>query len=83
MPDVSGVEAAGSDGYSITLVEGADPSLVVARIAALVPPARIEIARLRLEDVFIRIVAGGGGLDEAAAALRSRLQAGAAEEARA
>ena len=55
----------------------------LARIAALVPPARIEIARLRLEDVFVRIVAGGGGLDEAAAALRSRLQAGAAEEARA
>jgi hypothetical protein len=55
----------------------------VARIAALIPPARIEIARLRLEDVFIRIVAGGGGLDEAAAALRSRLQAGSAEEARA
>jgi hypothetical protein len=48
-----------------------------------VPPARIEIGRLRLEDVFVRIVAGGGGLDEAAAKLRSRLQAGAPEEAHA
>jgi ABC-2 type transport system ATP-binding protein len=83
MPDVSTVEAAPGGGYTITLVEGAEPSLAVARIAALVPPARIEIARLRLEDVFIRIVAGGGGLEEAAAALRSRLQAGTAEEARA
>jgi hypothetical protein len=76
------VESAAGGGYTVTLVEGAEPSLAVARIAALVPPARIEIARLRLEDVFIRIVAGGGGLDEAAAALRSRLQAGT-EEARA
>ena len=83
MPDVLQVEPGAGNGYTVTLVEGAEPSLAVARIAALVPPARIEIARLRLEDVFIRIVAGGGGLDEAAAALRSRLQAGAAEEARA
>jgi len=83
MPDVSGIEAAPGGGYTVTLVAGAEPSLAVARIAALVPPARIEIARLRLEDVFIRIVAGGGGLDQAAAALRGRLQAGSAEEARA
>ena len=84
MPDVAKVEAAEGGSYTVTLVDGAEPSLAVARIAALVPPARIEIARLRLEDVFVRIVAGGGGgLDEAAAALRSRLQAGAAEEARA
>jgi ABC-2 type transport system ATP-binding protein len=82
LPDVERVDAQGA-GYAITLVAGAEPSLALARIAALVPPARIEIARLRLEDVFIRIVAGGGGLDQAAAALRSRLQAGATEEARA
>ena len=83
MPDVQKVEPSAGGGHLVTLVEGAEPSLAVARIAALVPPARIEIARLRLEDVFIRIVGGGGGLDEAAAALRSRLQAGTAEEARA
>ena len=81
MPDVLSVEPSGAS-CTVTLVEGAEPSLAVARIAALVPPARIEIARLRLEDVFIRIVAGGGGLDEAAAALRSRLHAGTAAEAR-
>jgi ABC-2 type transport system ATP-binding protein len=83
MPDVSRVEASSGGGYTVTLVEGAEPSLAVARIATLIPPARLEIARLRLEDVFVRIVAGGGGLDEAAAALRSRLQSGAAAEARA
>jgi ABC-2 type transport system ATP-binding protein len=82
MPDVAQVEPAPGGGYTITLADGAEPSLALARVAALIPPARIEIARLRLEDVFVRIVAGGGGLDEAAAALRSRLQAGAAEEAR-
>jgi ABC-2 type transport system ATP-binding protein len=81
MPDVSHVEPAPGGGYTLTLAEGAEPSLVLARVAALIPPARIEIARLRLEDVFVRIVAGGGGLDEAAAALRTRLQAGAGEEA--
>ena len=79
MPDVARVEASGGGSYTVTLVEGAEPSLAVARIAALVSPARLEIARLRLEDVFVRIVAGGGGLDQAAAALRSRLQAGTEE----
>jgi ABC-2 type transport system ATP-binding protein len=83
MPDVQTIEPSAGGGYIVTLVEGADPSLAVARIAALVPPARIEIGRLRLEDVFVRIVAGGGGLDEAAAVLRSRLQAATVEETRA
>jgi hypothetical protein len=64
----------------VTLAGGTDTSLVLARIATAVPPARIEIARLRLEDVFIRIVAGGGGLDGATEALRGRLQSGAGEE---
>jgi len=81
MPEVERIEPQGSS-YAITLAAGVDPGAALARAAALVPPARIEIGRLRLEDVFVRIVAGGGGLDEAAAALRSRLQAGAAEEAR-
>ena len=82
MPEVEHIERRGAE-YAITLVAGADPSLALAQAAALVPPARIEVGRLRLEDVFVRIVAGGGGLDEAAAKLRSRLQAGAPEEAHA
>jgi ABC-2 type transport system ATP-binding protein len=44
----------------ITLAPGTDPAGVMTRLAAAVPAARIELARLRLEDVFIRIVAGGG-----------------------
>jgi ABC-type uncharacterized transport system ATPase subunit len=49
----------GADGiYRITLAEGVDPADAMARLAAAVPPARIELARLRLEDLFVRIVAG-------------------------
>src|SRR5206468_1412794 len=54
--DVERVEAAG-DAYRITLTTGVDPAAVVRAVAAAVAPARIELARLRLEDVFIRLVA--------------------------
>jgi ABC-2 type transport system ATP-binding protein len=71
---VERVEPAGA-ACRITLREGSDAAHTLVRIAAMVPPARIEIARLHLEDVFVKIVAGGGGLDEAAASLRARLRA--------
>ena len=46
------------------------------RLAAAVPPARVELARLRLEDVFIRIVARRARPSSAAArALRAGLRA--------
>jgi ABC-2 type transport system ATP-binding protein len=61
--------------YRITLKTGTDPSGIMGRIAAAVPPARIELARLRLEDVFIRIVAGGASSHERDRALRASLQA--------
>jgi ABC-2 type transport system ATP-binding protein len=63
---VEGVDRVeGADGvYRVTVAPGADPSGVMARLAAAVPPARIELARLRLEDVFIRIVAGSADRDE-------------------
>jgi ABC-2 type transport system ATP-binding protein len=71
---IPGVEAVeGVDGtYRITLRPGTDPSGIMGRFAAAVPPARIELARLRLEDVFIRMVAGG---DQGDRALRASLQA--------
>jgi hypothetical protein len=40
--------------------------------AARLVPARVEIARLRLEDVFVNIVRGQGGDSEQA--LREHLQ---------
>jgi ABC-2 type transport system ATP-binding protein len=74
VPGVERVEAAG-EGYTVTLVEGTDPAGAVARLAAAVPPARVELARLRLEDVFIRIVTEGATGSETARALRAGLQA--------
>jgi ABC-2 type transport system ATP-binding protein len=74
---VSGVERveATGEGYTVTLVEGTDPAGAMARLAAAVPPARVELARLRLEDVFIRIVSEGATGSDAARALRAGLQA--------
>ena len=53
----------------------------VARLAAAVPPARVELSRLRLEDVFIKIVTEGGAGSDAARALRAGLQAAGTEGA--
>ena len=45
-----------------------------ARIASVVAPARIELARVRLEDVFIRLVTEGDGDRRSEHALRANLQ---------
>ena len=73
---VSGVERfeATGEGYTVTLAEGTDAAGAVARLAAAVPPARVELARLRLEDLFIRIVSEGAPGSDAARALRAGLQ---------
>ena len=46
-----------------------------------VAPARVELARLRLEDVFVRIVSDGTAGSDAARALRAGLRAPGAEGA--
>jgi ABC-2 type transport system ATP-binding protein len=58
--------------FTITMSAGVDPAGAIGRLAMTVAPARVELARLRLEDVFIRIVAEGAGSD-AAGALRADL----------
>jgi len=51
--------------HEIVLRAGVDPAVAVPRIASAVPPARLELARPRLEDIFIQIVSeAGGGEDE-------------------
>ena len=46
-----------SDGQlRVALAPGTDPAAAIASITAAIPTARIELARLRLEDVFIRLV---------------------------
>jgi ABC-2 type transport system ATP-binding protein len=80
---VAGVERVEKTGeqFTVLLNEGTDPAGAIARLAAAVPPARIELARLRLEDVFIRIVAEGAAGTDAARAIRAGLQAPGAEGA--
>ena len=73
---VVGVESVrtADDACEIRLAAGTDPGTAMRAIAASVAPARIELARVRLEDVFIRLVTGRTSTDEANLALRTHLQ---------
>ncbi|HEU4620164.1 MAG TPA: ATP-binding cassette domain-containing protein [Gammaproteobacteria bacterium] len=71
LPEVARVERTNA-GADIVLAEGAAPAEAMRRIVGAIPPARIELARPRLEDIFIDIVAAG---DEG---LQAALRAGAA-----
>jgi ABC-2 type transport system ATP-binding protein len=73
LPGVANVQMT-PEGCEIRIVPGTEPTEMMRAIAACVPPARIEIARVRLEDVFIRIVGEASGSGETADALRSHLQ---------
>jgi ABC-2 type transport system ATP-binding protein len=81
-PGVEAVQAV-AGGCELGLREDADPAEVIRAVAVRVPPARIELARIRLEDVFVRLVTGGGAAaeGEAAQALRTELAGEAAREA--
>jgi ABC-2 type transport system ATP-binding protein len=61
------------DGYDVRIRDGVHPADAIRAIAAAVAPARIELARIRLEDVFIRLVTEEAGVDSAGA-LRANLQ---------
>jgi ABC-2 type transport system ATP-binding protein len=58
----------------LRLSAGTDPAAIIREAAARVVPARIEIARITLEDVFVGIVRGQGDGAESEAALRQHLQ---------
>jgi ABC-2 type transport system ATP-binding protein len=60
-------------GYELRLTADSDTAAVMREAAARVVPARVEIARLRLEDMFVAIVQRETG-DEAVEALRHHLQ---------
>jgi ABC-2 type transport system ATP-binding protein len=62
------------EGCEIRLAAGTDPGAAIRAVAARVAPARIELARVRLEDVFIRLVSGGTEPAESQQALRTHLQ---------
>jgi ABC-2 type transport system ATP-binding protein len=61
-------------GCELQLAPGSDPAVVMRQIAAAVAPARLELARVRLEDVFIRLVGESAPGADAERALRANLQ---------
>ncbi len=73
LPGVEAVDAT-DEGCTIRLAAGRDPADAMRQITATMAPARIELARVRLEDVFIRLVTEGGRADDAEKALRANLQ---------
>jgi ABC-type uncharacterized transport system ATPase subunit len=61
-----GVERVRKDGatWDITIAPAANPASVIQQVAAAIPPARVELRRPSLEDVFIGIVRAGSGGDD-------------------
>jgi ABC-2 type transport system ATP-binding protein len=64
-----------ASGYDILLAEGTDPAAAIRQVAAAAAPARIELSRPRLEDVFVQIVSGEGTSWETAQKLKDELGA--------
>jgi ABC-2 type transport system ATP-binding protein len=57
VPDVESVIHTDDGGCRVVLREGASPAAAIPRLATAVSPARIEIARPTLEEVFVKLVA--------------------------
>ncbi len=62
------------EGCDVELTAGTDPADAIRAMSSRIAPARIELARIRLEDVFIRLVSGKGSSEESHEALRSHLR---------
>ena len=62
---IRGVEAVHArDGHvELHLAEGTDQARVMRRVITTLPVARMELSRPRLEDIFVRLVAGGSDED--------------------
>ena len=73
VPGVADVKTT-ADGWEVHLRAGVEATTAMQQIAAAVPVAGISMARLRLEDVFLRLVAGDARGTEAERALRANLQ---------
>jgi ABC-2 type transport system ATP-binding protein len=80
LPEVERVDRV-DGGCEILLVEGTNPATAIPRLAAAVAPARIEIARPRLEDIFVRIVTGGSATPESEQQMRADLRDAGAQGA--
>jgi ABC-2 type transport system ATP-binding protein len=73
LPNVEAVRLADA-GCEIRLVAGTEPGAAIRDVAALIAPARIELARVRLEDVFVSLVTQESATPESAQALRTHLR---------
>jgi len=60
-------------GYEILLAEGTDPVEAMRRILEAVKPARLQLSRPRLEDIFIGLVTGAEDAAERRDALKADL----------
>ena len=76
LQSVPGVEQVtlNDGGCEIRLAAGTEPGAAIRAITTVVAPARIELARIRLEDVFIRLVSEAGAAAGSQEALRTHLQ---------
>jgi ABC-2 type transport system ATP-binding protein len=74
---LAGVERVRRDGtvWDIALAPAASPGSVIQRAAAAIPPARVELRRPTLEDVFINIVSAASA-DGEDATLRAAVRNG-------
>lgn len=79
LPGVERVESAES-GYKIFLVDGTDPADAMRRIIGEATPARLELTRPRLEDIFINLVSSSEDSVEARKKLRADLKDSGAGE---
>ena len=61
------------EGCELRLAPGTDPAALMRDMTALVPLARVELARVRLEDVFVRLVSEGTTAEDERS-LRANLQ---------
>jgi len=76
VPGVAGLFRRGA-AWEVALEAGASPAAVIPRLAAAVPPSRIEIQRPTLEDIFVNIVAGrDAGEGDEGARLRAAVSEG-------
>ena len=72
LPEVESLDRS-EGGWEILLGEGTDPAYAMKRIVQTVTPARLEISRPKLEDVFINLVSGGQETKESLEELRAGL----------
>lgn len=80
LPGIERMESVES-GYRIFLVEGTNPADAMRGIVEAATPARLELTRPRLEDIFINLVSSSEDTVEARKRLRADLKDSSAGEA--